>query len=117
MKYRSLEEMETTISFCRTEKDVHVWTSDTCMYTKLDKLCLTAPDFYQCTEVARDRDGDTLSKSYTITDKSLLSFRSGKIKREYTEEQRTATTERLKRARQTRNVPYLSSTDTQVKAE
>ena len=80
MRNRLTEEMETTISFCRNEQAVTVWTSDTVMFTKFDKLCETAPDFYQCTEVARDRDGDIISKSYTITDKTMLSFKTVKRK-------------------------------------
>lgn len=97
MKYNRTEEMETTITFCRNEKIVKVWTSDTTMYTKFDKLCQAAPDYYQCTEVARDRDGDIISKTYRITDKGLLSFRSGRVK--LSEEQRAAMVERLRRGR------------------
>lgn len=43
-----LDEQETTISFCRVE--------DKTMFTKFDKLCSQAPDFYECREVARDKD-------------------------------------------------------------
>ena len=93
------EEMETTINFCRNEQAATVWTSDTIMYTKFDKLCETAPEYYQCMEVERDRDGDIVGKLYRITDKGLLSFRSGRVKRELTEEQRAALRERGKRNR------------------
>lgn len=99
MRNRLTEEMETTISFCRNEQAVTVWTSDTVMFTKFDKLCETAPDFYQCTEVARDRDGDIISKSYTITDKTMLSFKTVKRKMNLTEEQRAAAIERLRRGK------------------
>ena len=99
MKSRSTEEMETTINFCRTEAWAEVWTSDTMMFTKFDRLCETAPDFYQCKEVARDLDGDIISKTYRITDKGLLSFRSGRVKRELTEEQRAALREQGRRNR------------------
>lgn len=93
------EEMETTINFSRNEQAAVVWTSDTIMYTKFDKLCETAPDYYQCMEVQRDRDGDIVGKLYRISDKAMLSFRAKKAKRELTEEQRAAIAERLKRSR------------------
>lgn len=99
MRNRNTDEMETTISFCRNEKAVSVWSSDTMMWTRFDKLCNTAPEFYQCTEVARDRDGDIISKTYRITDKAMLSFRAKKTKLNLTEEQRAAMVERLRRGR------------------
>lgn len=90
------DEQETTVSFCRNEKAVSVWTSDTTMFTRFDKLCSAAPDFYQCTEVARDRDGDIISKTYRITDKDMLTFKTKKKKLNLTEEQRQAMRERVK---------------------
>lgn len=90
------EEQETTISYCRAQNAASLWTSDTTIYTKLDKLCRDAPESYQCTEVARDRDGDIISKTYRISDKHLLSFRSGRIKRDLSEEQRAALSERMR---------------------
>ena len=96
MKSRSTEEMETTINFCRTEAWAEVWTSDTMMFTKFDRLCETAPDFYQCKEVARDLDGDIISKTYRIADKAMLSFKTVKRKMNLTEEQRQALKERAK---------------------
>lgn len=96
------EDMETTINFCRIEDGVSVWTSDTIMYTRLDKLCREAPGFYQCTDVARDRDGDIVSKTYHITDKSLLSFRTKKQKQNLTESQRMERAERLRAMRKAR---------------
>lgn len=99
MKNNRCEEMETTMNFTRTDKEVSIWTNDTVMYTKFDKLCTTAPDIYQCTEVGRDRDGDIISKTYRMADKSLLSFRTRHIKRELTPEQRAVLSERSKRNR------------------
>lgn len=91
--------METTINFTRINKDVSIWTNDTVMYTKFDKLCATAPGVYQCTEVGRDRDGDIISKTYSMSDKSLLSFRTGHVQRDLTPEQRAVLSERGKRNR------------------
>lgn len=91
------EEMETTINFSRNEQAATVWTSDTMMYTKFDKLCETAPEYYQCMEVQRDRDGDIVGKLYRISDKTMLSFRSKKAKLNLTDEQRAARRENMKR--------------------
>jgi len=89
-----LDEMETTISFSRTRAHAEVWTSDTTMYTRLDKLCKENPAMYTCTEEARNRHGDLLSKTYRIADKSMLSFRSKKVV--LTEEQKAERAKRLK---------------------
>lgn len=68
--------------------------------TKLDKLCESAPENYSCIEIARSKnDREALSKRYIIADKNLLSFRSKKVVREMTEEQKEASRERLRKAR------------------
>ena len=90
----TLEEMETTINFSRTGAHAEVWTSDTTMYTKLDKLCKENPAMYSCTEEARNRHGELLSKTYRIADKSMLSFRSKKVS--LTEEQKAERARRLR---------------------
>lgn len=95
-----IEEQETTINFCRVDKSVSIWTSDSTMYTKLDRLCKEAPDFYQCEDIARDRDGNLLSKTYRLTDKNLLSFRTRRVNLNLSDEQRAARAESLRRIRQ-----------------
>lgn len=95
-----LDEQETTISFGRTDAHAIVWTNDKTVMTKLDKLCEASPENYECIEVGKSReDGLVMDKRYRIKDKSLLSFRSKKIKREMTDEQRAEIAERFKRAR------------------
>ncbi len=101
------EDMETTINFCRIEGGVSVWTSDTTMYTKFDRLCRDAPECYQCRDIARDREGDIISKTYHITDKSLLSFRTKKQRQNLTEAQRMERAERLRAMRATRHNSLL----------
>ena len=92
-----INEQETTISYSRDSQEVTVWTSDRTVMTKLDRLCETAPDYYRLTETAYSRnDGTLISKSYTITDKAMLSFRSKRSKPELTDEQRAALSERAK---------------------
>ena len=95
----ALSEQETTINYNREEKTVDVWTSDRTVMTKLDRLCETAPENYKCIDIAKTKDGELISKRYTIADKSLLSFRSKKVKVSLSEEQKRANAERLRRAR------------------
>lgn len=97
----TLEEQETTINFNRTQDAVDVWTSDKTVMTKLDKLCITAPDFYKLiTEhKAQDDIGAVISKEYRLSDKRMLSFRSMKRTYNLTEEQRRERAERLNSAK------------------
>ena len=93
----TLEEQETTINFSRTQDAVDVWTSDKTVMTKLDKLCITAPDFYKLIAEHRAQDdiGAIVSKEYRISDKRMLSFRSMKRTYNLTEEQKRERAERL----------------------
>lgn len=96
-----LDEQETTITFRRTDKDADIWTNDRTMITKLDKLCEKSPDNYKCIDVGRyvnDRD-QIMDKKYRISDKTLISFRSAKIHRELTDEQKKEMAERLRGAK------------------
>lgn len=86
------DEQETTISFSRIGDRVDIWTSDTTMITKLDKLCESAPELYKVNKVGKV-NGSVVGKDYTITDKSMVSFRSSK--RQMTEEQKQAAKARM----------------------
>lgn len=74
----SLSEQETTINFSRDKKECEVWTSDTTVMTKLDKLCKESPNNYRIDAIG-EIDGETVDKCYIISDKKLVSFRSGRI--------------------------------------
>ena len=100
----SPSEQETTISFSRDGKIADVWTSDTTMMTKLDKLCKESPNDYVCIEETRTLDGLLANKRYTIKNKKLVSFRSGSVKRQMTDEQRAKSAERLRQARLAKSV-------------
>ena len=95
----SYEEQETTISFSRTDSGAENWTSDRTTMTKLDRLCSESPEYWKCKKVENFLDGSLANKVYTVTDKSLISFRSKKVKRELTDEQRAEMAERFKRAK------------------
>ncbi len=96
----ALDEMETTISFSRTGAHAEVWTSDTTMYTRFDRLCKESPAMYTCTDEARNRNGELLSKTYRIADKSMLTFRTKKKSFVLTDEEKA---ERAKRFEKVRN--------------
>ncbi len=86
-------EQETTISFSRTDQGANVWTSDSTMITKLDKMCERSPKNYTSQE-QRTRSGELLAKEYFIKDKSLLFFRAEK--RIMSDEQREKAAARLR---------------------
>lgn len=85
---RSNAEQETTINFGRDEKGAEIWTTDLTQYTRLDKLCVQSPEYYQCLEV--EMIGDQIAaKKYYVSDKKLITLRTKKqTGRILTEEQR-----------------------------
>ena len=90
-------EQETTISFNRDSDTAFIWTSDSTVMTKLDKLVESNPDCWQLTRT--DRIGkDVVGKEYTAK-KRLISFRSKVTERVMTEAQRQASAERMRLAR------------------
>lgn len=88
-----LQEQETTINIYRDRQECHIWTSDSTMITKLDKLCDKSPDFYKLDEVGKI-ENDIVSKDYIVTDKNLISFRSGRVI--LSEKQKQARAERMR---------------------
>ena len=91
----SLDEQETVIQYNRTDSYATIYTSDSTSMTRLDRLCKTAPEFYECLKVDHDRDGKVVGKFYKLVDKKMLSLR-GK-KRTFTEEQKKLAGERLRK--------------------
>lgn len=81
-------EQETNINFSRLDCFATICTSDTTMKTKFDKLCENSPDFYS---VVSD---DGYYKTYRVSDKSLVSYRSKK--REMSDESKAAASQRFK---------------------
>lgn len=84
----SISEQEVCINFMRDEDFATIYTSDTTYMTKLDKLCKTSPDMYVL--IADTGRG----KTYRVEDKTLISFRAKK--RELSEEQKIAASERMR---------------------
>lgn len=73
----SVSEQETVINFSRADAEATIWTSDRTVMTKLDKYVVKSA-FYTSKE-HKDADGNLLAKEYFVKDKSLISFRSGKV--------------------------------------
>lgn len=84
----SILEQETTISFARNEEFAKIWTSDSTIMTKLDKLVIRDPKNWQC-EIQKDKDGDIVAKVYTVQKKKLISFRAEQILSEEEKQRRT----------------------------
>lgn len=89
-KYQlSKAEMETTINFDREGDNASLYTADSVMMTKLDKLCESSPENYK---VIRQ---DEISKTYEFP-KKLISLRKASVKRQLTDEEREILSERMK---------------------
>lgn len=83
-------EQETVICIDRETRAARIYTSDTRFINKLDKL-------YERKRVHRNEDGIT-AVEYEVAEK-LISFRSGIVKQNLTDEQRQQIGERLSRGR------------------
>lgn len=83
-------EQETVICIDRETRAARIYTSDTRFINKLDKL-------YERKRVHRNEDGIT-AVEYEVAEK-LISFRSGIVKKNLTDEQRQQIGERLHRGR------------------
>jgi hypothetical protein len=77
----SAEERETIILFDDSSNECEIYTCSRPVMTKLDKLCKENPMNYKLIK------HDANSKTYH-TSKKYISFRSGTVKRELTEEER-----------------------------
>lgn len=99
----SLEEQETVIQYNRDEKAAIIYTSDSTTITKIDKLCVSAPDYYTLKEENYDKEGKLVSKTYILNDKKMIAFR--KAKRILSEEQKKLMGERLRNANYVQKSP------------
>lgn len=95
-------EQETIIQFSRDSKSAEVYTSDTTVMNRLDKLCEQSDSYTLIDTDVSQLNGEVVAKKYSVTDKSLISFRKNKSKRELTSEMREALSERMKKARDAR---------------
>ena len=90
-----IEEQETHISFMRGDERAIIYTSDTTMMTKFNKLVETASTEWKKEEVATlPRTGEIIGITYSCP-VNFVSYRTKAIKRELTEEQKKEISERL----------------------
>ena len=84
-----VSEQEWVISAMRDEDFAIVYSSDSTMITKLDKLCKNSPEYYSLIEESK------YGNKYKIADKALVSLRQKK--REVSDEFKEAASERFKK--------------------
>ena len=89
----AINEQETILNYGRAEQGCWIYTSDTTTMTKLDKMCRTSDNYKLKAE--HKVDNSVVAKEYYLSDKSLLSFRSKKIDRELTPEQKAYLSEQM----------------------
>lgn len=85
-------EQETTIQFDRTGKTATIWTSDTNMIARLDKLVKEFPDVYKII-AEHTMQGEISDKQYEVSQKKLVYPK--KPRPQMPEEQRQKARERL----------------------
>ncbi|MGF7145941.1 hypothetical protein HNQ56_004389 [Anaerotaenia torta] len=91
-----IEEQETCINFSREDERAIIYTSDTTMMTKLNKLVELQDTEWKLEKVSKLGNGEVIGRTYSCP-AGFVSFRSKRVKREYTEEERKQIAERLSR--------------------
>lgn len=110
----SIDEQETVVIIMRGGDTAEVYTSNTRMMAKLDKLAEdeNAP-CWKLKEECRLQTGELVGKKY-VTDKRLIAFRRNLVTRTLTEEQREAGRQRLAEYRERkRREREMSGSDAQ----
>lgn len=93
----NISEQETTVSFVRDSDICIVYTSDTTVMTKLDKLVESDNSpHWKLKEEHKLLNGELIGKTYE-THKRLISFRSNITTREMSDEQKEAASERFRK--------------------
>jgi hypothetical protein len=91
--YVKKEEMETILLYNRLDDTAELYTTDSVVKTKFNKLCKEHPESYKLIKQ------DEVSRTYQFP-KALISYRSKRIKRELSAEERKAIGQRLKNSAQ-----------------
>lgn len=93
----NISEQETSVSFSRDSDICTVYTSDTTVMTKLDKLAESNNSpHWKLKEEHKLLNGELIGKTYE-THKRLISFRSNITTREMSDEQKEAASERFRK--------------------
>lgn len=92
----SIEEQETHINFNRADERAVVYTSDTTVMTKLNKLVELPDTEWKLESVARLNKGEVVGKTYSCP-VNFISFRKKKVARVYSEAEKKEIAERLRK--------------------
>lgn len=102
-----LEEQETVINWLRIDDVIQIYTSDNTMLTKLKKLMASGPDQYTLTDVSY-YEGNPCSVTVTAQLR-CLSLRAGN-KRDLSDEERQALSDRMKQITANRQAASAAAT-------
>ncbi len=89
-----IEEQETHVNFNRNDERAMIYTSDTTMMTKFNKLVELQGTEWKLEAVSKLKNGELIGKTYSCP-VSFITFRRKKIEREYSEERKKEIAERL----------------------
>jgi len=98
----TLEEQETHVNFMRGDDRAMIYTSDTTTMTKLNKLVELDGTEWKLEGESRLASGELIGKMYSCP-VSFITFRSKRIKRNYTNEQRREAAARLHKSTRDNN--------------
>lgn len=90
----TIEEQETHVNFMRGDNRATIYTSDTTTMTKLNKLVESDGTEWKLESESKLASGELIGKTYSCP-VSFITFRSKRIKRNYTDEQRREMAARL----------------------
>lgn len=93
-----VEEQETQVNFSRNDKRAMIYTSDSTMMTKLNKLVELQGTEWKLESVSKLKNGELIGKTYSCP-VGFISFRKKKVKRTYSEAEKKEIAERLGRKR------------------
>ena len=93
-----VEEQETQVNFSRNDKRAMIYTSDSTMMTKLNKLVELQDTEWKLESVSKLKNGELIGKTYSCQ-VSFISFRRKKVKRTYSEAEKKEMAERLGKKR------------------
>lgn len=91
-----IEEQETHINFMRNNDRAIVYTSDTTIMTKLNKLVELQAAEWKLESVSRLKPGEIIGRTYSCP-VGFMSFRSKRVNRSYTDEQKKEIAARLRK--------------------
>lgn len=92
----TIEEQETHINLNRGDSRAEIYTSDTTMMTKLNKLIELPNTEWKLERASKLGNGEVIGKTYSCPVK-FISFRTKRSSREFTEEEKKAIGERFRR--------------------